>query len=157
MIGLGQAEAANPFAARELRQVFLTLRLGAEIPDRVHHQARLNAHRRAVAAVDALDLARDQPVGDVVRPGAAIAFDRRAEKSQLAHLVHDLAVEALFAVGGQDAREQLFLAIGAGAVAHQPLFLAQHVLDEERIGPIKYRIGVSTAHRRPRAGGCCLI
>ena len=62
VVGLGQAEAADPLARGELRQIFLALLLGAEIVDRVHDQARLHAHRRAIAAVDPLDLAGDQPV-----------------------------------------------------------------------------------------------
>src|SRR5207237_970691 len=101
--------------------------LGAEIPDRVHDEARLHAHRGAVAAVDPLDLARDEPVRDIVRPGAAIALDRRAEKTEPAHLVHDLAVEALFAVRGQYARHQLFLAPRAECrpvPRPRPIFLA---------------------------------
>ena len=42
-IGLGQAEAADPFAGGELRQVLLALRLGAVGVDRVHHQRGLHA------------------------------------------------------------------------------------------------------------------
>ena len=63
MVGLGQAEAADPFARGELRQVFLLLRLGAELEDRHHDERALHAHHRAVARIDALDFARDQAVG----------------------------------------------------------------------------------------------
>jgi hypothetical protein len=138
VIGLGQAETADPFAGREFRQILLPLFLGAEIVNRVHDEARLHAHRRAVAAIDPLDLARDQPVGDIIRAGAAVALDRRAEKAQFAHLVHDLAIETLLAVRGQDAREQLFLAVGAGAVAHQALVLAEFLLEQQRVGPVEF-------------------
>ena len=62
VVGLGKAEAADPFAGRELRQVFLALRLSAIGVDRIHHQRRLHAHHRAIAGVDVLDLARDQSV-----------------------------------------------------------------------------------------------
>src|SRR6185437_4942196 len=104
VIGLGQAEAADMFAGRQLRQVFLALRLGAEGVDRIHHQRGLHAHRRAVAAVDALDLAGNEAVADISDIGAAIALDGRAEEAELAHLVHDLAVEALLAEGALDPR-----------------------------------------------------
>ena len=39
---------------------------------------------RAVAAIDALDLAGDQAVADVVDAGAAVAVERGAEEAQLA-------------------------------------------------------------------------
>ena len=112
--------------------------------DRMHHQTGLHAHRRAVAAVHPLDLARDQSVGDVVDPGATVAFDRRAEESERAHLVHDLAVEMLVPVCGEDPREQLFLAIGVCAVAHHPLFLCQRFVQEKRVGPVELALGLSS-------------
>ena len=144
VIGFGQTKAADPLARGQLGQVFLALRRAAEIVDRVHDQTRLHAHRRAIAAVDALDLARDQPIRDVVDPGAAKAVDRCAEKAERAHLVHDLAIETLVPIGLDDAREQLFLAIGVGAVAHHALVLAQFAVEQERVGPIE-----------PNLGRCC--
>ena len=72
VIGLGEAEAADEFAGRELRQIFAPLRLAAVGVDRVHHQRRLHRHRRAIAGIDALDLARDQAVGDIAEAGAAV-------------------------------------------------------------------------------------
>jgi hypothetical protein len=78
VVGLGEAEAADPFTGRQLWQIFLPLRLAAIGVDRMHHQRRLDAERRAVAGIDPLHLARDQPVGNVVRSGATIALDRRA-------------------------------------------------------------------------------
>ena len=139
MVGLGQAKTAHPLARRQFRQVFLPLRFAAEILDRIHHEARLHTHRRAVAAVDALDLARDQAVTDVVDAGAAVTVDGRAEKAERAHLVHDLAIKVLAPVGFDDARQQLVLAIGAGAVAHHALVLAELILEQQRIGPIELR------------------
>ena len=103
----------------------------------MHDKARLHAHRRAIAAVDPLDLARNQTVGNVVNAGAAITFDGRAEKAERSHFVHDLAVEALVPIGFEHARQQLFLAVGARAVAHHPLLLAQFLLEEQGIGPVE--------------------
>src|SRR3546814_4750579 len=48
-VGLGEAETADPFAGRQLRQVLLALRLAAVGVDRVHDEARLHRHRRAIA------------------------------------------------------------------------------------------------------------
>ncbi len=151
VIRLGQAEAADPFAGGELRQVFLPLRLGAEGMDRVHHQRALHAHGRAIAAVDAFDLAGDEAVADIADAGAAIALDGRPEESERAHLVHDLAVEALLAERALDARHELALRIGARAVAHHALVLGQLLLEEQRVLPVEARL-VGAAGRR-LAGG----
>ena len=95
VVGLGQAEAADDLAARELGQIFAPLRLAAVGVDRVHDQRGLHRHRRAVAGIDALDLARDQAVGDIAEAGAAVFLrDGRAEQAERAHLAHDRAVEA---------------------------------------------------------------
>ena len=137
-VGLGQAEAADPFAGRQLGQIFLPLLLGAVGVDRVHHEARLDRHRRAVAAVDALDRARDQAVADIAEAGAAIFVrDGRAEQAELAHLAHDLAVETLVEIGAGDARLELVLRIALGGVADQPLLVAQLVIEIERILPVE--------------------
>ena len=141
-VGLGQAEAADPFAGRELRQIFLPLLLRAVGIDRVHHEARLDRHRRAVAAVDALDRARDQAVADVAEAGAAIfGRDGRAEQPELAELAHDLAVEALVEIGRGHPRLQLLLRIALGRVADEPLLVGQLVIEIERILPVERQDG----------------
>src|SRR3546814_17104995 len=86
----------------------------------VHDQGGLDAHRRAVAAVDALDLARDQAVGDVIDAGAAIALDRRAQDTEFAAFVHDFPVEPLVAVGLQERPTHLLLPILPRKVPDQP-------------------------------------
>src|SRR3546814_14667698 len=70
--GLGEAEAADPVARRQSGQIFPLLLLRAVGVDRVHHEARLDAHHRAIARIDPLDLARDEAVGDVTRGAPAI-------------------------------------------------------------------------------------
>src|SRR4029453_9420025 len=122
-VGLGQAEAADPLAARQLGQELLPLGLRAVGVDRVHDQARLHAHGGAVAGVHALDLAGDQAVADIVHAGAAIAVDGGAEQAELAQLVHDRAVEALVPVGFEHARHELVLRILARGVPPQALIL----------------------------------
>ena len=123
-----------------LRQIFAALRLGAVGVDRIHHQRRLHRHHRAVAGIDALDLARNQPVADVAEAGAAVFLrDGRAEEPEMAHLVDDLAIEALFAIGGEHAREQFLLRIGARGVAHHALVLGELALEIERVLPVEAR------------------
>src|SRR3546814_20523996 len=67
----------------------------SDLIDRVDHEAALHRTGRAIARIDALDFARDQPVADIVQPRAAIfGIDRRAEQPERAHLRHDLTIEA---------------------------------------------------------------
>ena len=141
VVGLGQAEAADEFAARELGQIFAPLRLAAVGIDRVHDQGGLHRHRRAVAGIDALDLARDQAVGDIAEAGAAVGLgDGRAEEAEGAHLAHDRRIVLLVAKGMEHAREQLFLGVIARGVAHHALFLGQLAFEVERIVPAERRV-----------------
>jgi hypothetical protein len=103
----------------------------------MHHERRLHAHPRAIAGIDALDLACDEAVGDVVHAGAAVALDRRAEEAERAHLVEDLAVELLVAECLAHARLQLFLAIVARAVAHHAFLFGELVLEEKGVVPLE--------------------
>ena len=48
-IRLGEAEAADPLARGEFRQIFLALGITAIGVDRIHDERRLNAHHRAIA------------------------------------------------------------------------------------------------------------
>jgi hypothetical protein len=140
-IGLGQAEAADPFTGREPGQEFLALRLGAIGVDRVHHQRGLHRHHRAVAGVDALDLARDEAIADVVDARAAIAVDGRAEEAHLAHLAEDRGVGLLVVEGVLDPRHQLLLAILPGGIADHPFVLAELLLHQEGILPDEGGLG----------------
>ena len=104
----------------------------------MHHQRGLHRHGRAVAGIDALDLARDQPVGDIAEPGAAVFLrNGGAEQAERAHLGHDRAVEPLLAVGQQHARHQLVLRIAARGVAHHALFFGQLAFEVERVLPVE--------------------
>ena len=133
------------------------LRRCASLPigvDRIHHQRGLHRHHRAVAGIDALDLARDQPVGDGAEAGAAVLLRQRgAEQAELAHLGDDLAVEALLAVGGEHARKQLVLRIAARAVAHHALLLGQLAFEVERVLPVEGGVGDRRGRRLRVFGG----
>ncbi len=137
VVGLGQAEAADPFAGGELGQILLPLRFVAVGVDRVHDEAALHAHRTTVAAVHALDLTRDEAIADAVQSGAAVAFDRAAQEAERAHLVHDFAVELFVPRGHQHARLQLLLAVGVGGVAHGALVVAELRVEVKRVFPVE--------------------
>ena len=108
----------------------------------MHDQRGLHAHRRAVARIDALDLARHQAVGRVVGGGAAVFLGQGgAQQAKRAELVHDLAIELLVAVGLQHARHQLVLAVVAGRIADRDLLLGELVVEEERVLPVE-RLGI---------------
>ncbi len=140
-IRLGQAETADPLAADQLRQILLLLLFGAVGIDRIDHQRRLYAHHRAVAAVDALDFACNEAVGDVGSADAAIGVgDGDAEQAEFAHFAEDLRVGRFFAVGVDDARLQPVLRIGPRGVADHTLVLGQLIFEEERIIPLKLRL-----------------
>ena len=150
MVGLGEAEAADPLAAGQLGQELLALRLGAELEDGQHHQAALHAHHAAVAAVHALDLACDEAVADVVQPGAAVLLrDGGAQQAQLAHLAEDAGVGFLLAEGLEHARAELVLAVGAGGVAHLALVVGELLVQQQRVVPVEACLG---GH-----GGCVLV
>ncbi len=141
MIRLGETEAADDLAGSQLGQVFLALFFRAIGMDRVHHQARLYRHGRAIAGIDPLDLAGHQAITHIIRAGAAIPVDGGAEEAELAELIHDFAVEALMPVGRYDPRHQLVLGIAARGVADQPLFLAQLRVELQRVFPLELGFG----------------
>jgi hypothetical protein len=145
-VGLGQAETADQLTACEAGQETVLLLLRAISVDRIHDEARLDRHRRPVAAVDPLDRTRHQAVADIIKPGAAI-FDRhgRSEQAEFAHLMHDLAVETFVEIGLSDARLQPFLRIGFGGVADQPFLVGQLPVEVEWVRPVE-RQGGRFAH-----------
>ncbi len=142
VVGFGQAEAANPFAAGQFGQVFLALRLGAEFKNRHHHQRALHAGHGAVARIDALDFTRNQPVGDVIEPRAAVLLGNGgAEQADFAHLAKDGGVHALVSERFQHARCQLVLAVGGGGISHHALVVAQLLVEQKGVVPMKSGVG----------------
>ena len=137
-IGLGQAEAADRLAARQARQPVPLLRLRAEGVDRIHHQARLHADERAQAGVAALELLVDQPVGDVVQPGAAVLCRQvGAEEAQLGDARGQLDRKGPVAEVLGDDRQVLVLDEVPGRVAHQALLWIEQLLDLVVVGALK--------------------
>ncbi len=62
--------------------------------------------------------------------GATVAFERRSEETELAHLGQDFAIEAFMAVGLDHAGQELVLGVGTRRVANHA-FLAAKLLVEE--------------------------
>ena len=137
-IGFGQTEAADQLARGETGQVLLLLLFAAEGLYRVHHQARLNAGHRTVAAIDPLDLARDEAVGDIAGADAAIFFRHgNAQHPGLPHQREEFGRARLFTERVDHAWLELALREGVRGLADHPLVLGQLVVEAERIGGIE--------------------
>ncbi len=137
-IRLGQAETADPFAAGQFGQIFAALFLAAIGKDGVHHQARLDAHRAAIARIDRLDLARHQAIGDIAQACAAIVFrNRRPQHAERAEFGHDFPIEPFVEKGRADPRQQPLLRIGVRGVADHALLIGQLRVERERVLPVE--------------------
>ncbi len=136
VVGLGQAEAADQLSFREPRQVLLLLGFGAELVDRRHDERALHAHRRPVARIHALQLARDQPVAHVVDSGTAVFGRKRGpQESERAHLAEKRRIGLLVAERLQDAGLQFVPRERARRIAHHALRLRELRFEQERIVP----------------------
>ena len=106
--------------------------------DRVHHEAGLHAHHRAVARVDPLHLARDQAVSDIGCADAAIFLGYGwPEQAERPHFAEDFRIGMFVGESLDDARRELFLGIGTRSIAHHPLILGQLFVEEKGIRPIE--------------------
>ena len=138
MVGLGQAKAADQLARGQLGQILLLLLFGAESLDGHHHQRALHAHHRAVAGIDPLDLAGNQPVTDIVEPGATVFLgDGGAQQAQLTHLAEDAHIGLLMAESLLHTRQQLVLAVGTGTVLHHALGIGKLRIQQQRVSPVE--------------------
>ncbi len=130
VVGLGQAETADPLAAGEPRQPLPALLFAAEGVDGVHDERALDRGERADAGVAALELLHDESVGDIAQPRAAV-FLRQvgAEHPQLADLGDQLRGKATVDVGLADDRHDLVLDPLPHRVADHPLLFGQERVD----------------------------
>jgi hypothetical protein len=142
VIRFGETETSHELSGCQLGQVFSPRVFAAIGVDRMHDERGLHAHRGAIAGVDALDLARQEPVADIAESGTAILFRQsRAEHAERTHLRHDGAVERFIAKAELDAAHELVLAIVARAVSNHAFLGREFMLDQQRIGPVE-RIAV---------------
>src|SRR5438270_11894202 len=131
-VGFSQTEAAKLFAFLHRWKPFLLLLLAAELVNRIHDQPRLHAHKTAHAGVSALQFLRHEPVFHVAHPGAAVAFQRRPEKTQIGHGFNQFARKSTGTVAFLNNRDQVVFNKLARGVAYQAFFVRQQgiVLDE---------------------------
>ena len=122
VVGLGEAEAADLLPRGERRQPALLLSVGAVGVDRVHHEPALDRRRRPEPRVAPLELLHDEPVGDVVEPGAAVALQGGPEHAQLAQLGKELDGKGRRPVVLGDDGQELRLHPVTHGVADHPLF-----------------------------------
>ena len=98
----------------------------------------MHAQHRAIARIDPLDFARDEPVGHITRTRAAIALrQHHTEEAETAHLGKNRRVRLLGGKGFDDTRQQFLLRIIARRIADQSFLIAELLLDEERIVPLE--------------------
>ena len=69
--------------------------------------------------------------------GAAMAFNRGAQKSEGSHLPHDFAVKVLFPIGCQNARLKPVLTVLVRGIANGSLFSRQLAVQPQRVCPGK--------------------
>jgi hypothetical protein len=133
-VGLGQAEAADRLAGRELGEPVFLLLLAPERVDRVHHQAALHRHERAQAAVAALELLVDQARSDIVQSRASVLVRQRgAEHAQLGQLRHDLHRERAGLEVRHHARDVALADPRAHGVAHHALVFGELLVELQEI------------------------
>src|ERR1051326_244175 len=146
VIGLGESEAPDHFAARHLRQPLFSLVLGAEGIDRVHHQRALHRRERPHARIAPLELLHDQPIRDVIQPRAAILFrEIRAEEAELRHAGDELLGKLAGDVRFADDGHQIVVDPLANGVADRALFFAEQAVDVVEIHAVELRSHQSQA------------
>src|SRR5207244_9989518 len=111
-------------------------------------KARLDRRHRAEARVAALELLHDQPVRDVVEPGAPVALERGAEDAEFAELRDQLNRESPRAVVLGDHREELGLHPVADRVTNHSLLFREEVFDLVVIDAAEFLHGLVLATQR---------
>src|SRR5262249_29192959 len=66
--------------------------------DGIHHQSALDAGEAAQPGIAPLEFLHEQTVFDIAHSRAAVAFQIRAEKSELAHFRHQLQRKLRFTI-----------------------------------------------------------
>ena len=110
----------------------MLLLFAAELVDWIHAQARLHTDKAADARVAAFEFLRHEAVFHIAHAGAAVAFQRRAEKAQVGHGLDQFARKAPGAVTFLDDGDEIVFDELARGVADQAFFVGQQgiVLDE---------------------------
>ncbi|MNS77906.1 hypothetical protein D3C72_1114980 [compost metagenome] len=148
---LGQAEAADQFAARHRRQPLPALFFTAVRVDGIHAQRALHRHEAAQPRITALQLLADQPVTDRAKVAAAVlGRQRRAEQTQRSDLRHQLRREPRLVEGIADDRQHALVGEAGHALLYRALFLAEQGTDIEQV----VRIQSHGTHTQSGPGHC---
>ncbi len=115
-------------------QILLALFFAAECEDRIHRERALHRGEGAHAGVAALQLLHDEPVRDVVEPGASVLLrEIGAEDAERRHFGHELLREFSFDVAVADDREHALVDETPDAVADGALFLGELGINRKEI------------------------
>ena len=136
--GLGKPEAAKLFALLHGRQPSFLLLLAAKFIDRIHAKRRLHADEAAHAGVAAFEFLRHQSVFDIAHASAAVAFERRAEESEIGHGLDQFARKAPGAVALLDDGNKVVLNELASGVANQAFFFGEQRIELDEIHTAKF-------------------
>src|ERR1044072_2653320 len=153
-VGLGEPEAADQLALRQLRQVLHALRLAAVLVDRVHDERALHRGERTQAGVAALELLDREPVRRGRHARAAVLLrQRRAEEPHFGDLGDHVLREVGLLVRLLDDRQVARLDPAAHVVADLDLLLLEQRIDlvEIHTGEAGHRELLAEA--RARGGG----
>ena len=141
VVGLGEAEAADELAGRELRQVLLLLLFAAVLPDREHHEAALHAGKATDARIPALELLAHQAVRDVRHACAAVAVQVDAEQAHLAHLGHEVVGEGRVAAVPFNDRDDVVFGPFSHGLADRFLLIGEQGIEIVQVNTVKLTHG----------------
>jgi hypothetical protein len=147
---LNSNRALIPFASPSLqvqRTAFAEIRL-SRMPSRpdsamchetlAAHKRRLHAHHRTIPGINALDLACDQPIGNIAEPSTSeIRRNRAAEKAEFAHFAENRRIRFFMPERVTRALSQSTLRVIARRLPNQPLLLGGLALQAEQIIPVE--------------------
>ena len=127
----GEAETSDRLARLHLRQPAILLFIRAVGEDRVHHQRALHRYEAAQPRIAALDFLHDQPVFDVAQARAAVAFEIRAQESELAEFRDQLLGKAPVAIAIANHRNHAVFDELPRGLAHQQLLFREQRVDQQ--------------------------
>ena len=137
MIGLGQPKTPHRLACGKPGQILLTLLFRTISKNRIHNEAGLNAHHGSITRIHPLYLPRSESIANVVQSSTAVAVNGGTEQPKLTHAGKERAIDFLLAERLEHPGLQVLLAEAPDRIAHQPFLIRQHVVQHQRICPIK--------------------
>ena len=137
MVWLGQAEAAHPLSAGELRQELSALLFRAVFPNRVHHQRALHRRRGPQPAVAPLQLLHQEAVGNLVKACPPVfRRDVGPERADLAKSRQQVLRERTPLRRILDDGANFLLDPGPGRLTNQLVLLREQVVEQVVVVPL---------------------